>query len=60
MEDIGFLFWDPGPAIFSLLTMTLLSSKSMYFINPMHLSQAALTNECPFDSAKVNVLSINF
>ena len=35
------------PLIF--LTMSLWSSKSMYFfyINPMHLSQAALADECP-------------
>ena len=49
MEDLGFLFKDPEPLIVFFLTMSLWYSKSMYFflLDPMHLSQAALADECP-------------
>ena len=45
----GHRFSVQGPRAidYSLLTMSLWCSKSIYVTNPMHLSQAALADECP-------------
>ena len=47
MEDLGFLFKDPEPLIFFDNELCGPVKVCIFFLNPMHLSQAALANECP-------------
>ena len=48
MEDIGFMFKDPEPSIFLFWQWACGAVKVCISQNPVHLSQAALADECPW------------